>query len=126
MKFATLGSRLLLGLIFFVFGLNGFFQFLPMPPLPEAAGKLMGAFAEAGYMFPAIKGVEVLGGALLLSGFFVPLALVLLAPITINILLFHVFLTPPADSVMSVVMVVLHFVAALGVWEKFKPVLQAK
>lgn len=126
MKYATLGSRFLLGLIFFVFGLNGFLNFIPVPPMPEGPAQLMGAFVQSGYMLPTIKATEVVGGLLLLSGFFVPLALVVLAPITINILLFHIFLTPGADSVMSIVMVLLHILAALGVWEKFKPILQAK
>jgi uncharacterized membrane protein YphA (DoxX/SURF4 family) len=87
-------ARLLLGLVFFVFGLNGFLQFLPQPPLPAPAGAFMGALAATGYMFPLIKGTEVAAGLLLLGGRFVPLALVLLAPVIVNIPLFHVVLAP--------------------------------
>ncbi len=91
---APTAARILLGLVFFVFGLNGFLGFLPQPEVPPAAGALMGAFAASGYMFPLIKGTEVIAGALLLSGRAVPLAVVLLAPIIVNIALFHVVLAP--------------------------------
>jgi hypothetical protein len=92
---AVSGARIVLGLVFFVFGLNGFLHFLPQPPLPAAAGAFMGGLAGAGYMFPLIKGTEVLAGALLLSNRFVPLALTLLAPVVVNIVLFHTMLAPP-------------------------------
>jgi uncharacterized membrane protein YphA (DoxX/SURF4 family) len=87
--------RILLGLIFTVFGLNGFLNFLPPPEgMPEAAGAFFGALAATGYMLPLIKGVEVVGGILLLLGRYVPLALILLGPVAVNILLFHLFLAP--------------------------------
>jgi uncharacterized membrane protein YphA (DoxX/SURF4 family) len=88
-------ARIVLGLIFFVFGLNGFLQFLPMPPMEGRAGAFMGALFATGYMFPLIKSTEVLGGLLLLSGRFVPLALTLLAPVIVNIAMFHAVLAPP-------------------------------
>lgn len=88
-------ARVLLGLVFFVFGLNGFLHFLPQPPIPGPAGAFIGALAGTGYMFPLIKGTEVVSGALLLSNRFVPLALALLAPIVVNIVFFHTVLTPP-------------------------------
>lgn len=50
------GSRIVLGLIFFVFGLNGFFHFIPMPPPPEAGGKFLGALFETGYFFSSAQG----------------------------------------------------------------------
>lgn len=102
-------ARILLGLVYFVFGLNGFLKFIPMPEqMPEGVMKLMTAFVESGYMMPFVKGTEVIGGLLLLVGFFVPMALTILAPITLNILAFHVFLTPPSEWIMSIVMVVIH------------------
>ncbi len=88
-------ARISLGLAFFVFGLNGFFNFLPTPPVEGDAGAFLGALAATGYMFPLIKGTEVAASILLLSGRFVPLALVLLAPVLVNIVLFHTVLTPP-------------------------------
>jgi uncharacterized membrane protein YphA (DoxX/SURF4 family) len=72
-------ARLLLGGIFFVFGLNGFLGFLPQPPLSDAGGAFLGALAATGYMFPLIKGTEVVAGLLLLGNRFVPLAITLLA-----------------------------------------------
>jgi len=86
--------RSLLGLIFFVFGLNIFLQFLPQPPLPPAAGEFFGAMFKTGYFLPMVGATQVIGGALLLLGMMVPLALILLAPVIVNIFLFHVFLAP--------------------------------
>jgi uncharacterized membrane protein YphA (DoxX/SURF4 family) len=94
-RYVATGVRVLLGLIFFVFGLNGFLHFLPQPPLPDRAGAFLGGLMAAPYMFPLIKGTEVVAGLLLLSNRFVPLALALLAPIVVNIVLFHTALTPP-------------------------------
>jgi hypothetical protein len=93
--FVTAG-RVLLGLLFFVPGLDGFLHFIPPPsgPMPEGAVALGGALMNAGYMFPLIKGTEVVVGALLLSNRFVPLALALIAPVLVNIVAFHAFLAP--------------------------------
>lgn len=93
-KLIPVGARTGFGLVFFVFGLNGFLQFMPQPELPASAGAFLGALAATGYMFPVIKGIEVVAGAMLLTGRAVPLALVLLAPIIINIALFHTVLAP--------------------------------
>ncbi|OUR97281.1 hypothetical protein A9Q84_13220 [Halobacteriovorax marinus] len=106
MKYAPLVARLLLGTIFFVFGLNGFFNFISMPPLPEEAGKFMGGLAGSGYFFPFLKVCEILSGLLLLAGAFVPMALVILAPIILNIFLFHIFLAP-GGMVLAIVLVLL-------------------
>ncbi len=121
----VLAARILLGLIFFVFGLNGFLQFLPQPPMPEAAGAFAGALAATGYMFPLIKGIEVICGALLLAGQFVPLALVLLAPIIVNIVLFHAVLAPEG-VVMTIVILALELVLARANWSAYAPLLKRK
>ncbi|HZS39247.1 MAG TPA: DoxX family protein [Polyangia bacterium] len=93
-KYGPIVARSLFGLMLFVFGLNGFLQFLPQPPMTAAAGAFAGALFQTGYMFPLIKGVEVVVGLLLLSNVLVPLALALIAPNVVNILLFHAFLAP--------------------------------
>ena len=87
-------ARIFMGAVFLVFGLNGFLQFLPTPPMPPAAGAFIGALLASGYMFPLIKGTEVVVGVLLLSGRFVPLALTVIAPILVNIVAFHVAFAP--------------------------------
>ncbi len=86
--------RVLLGLVFFVFGLNGFLHFMPNPPPTPAAGEFFGALIKTGYMFTLIFGPQVLGGALLLLNVAVPFALVILAPVIVNIIGFHLYLSP--------------------------------
>ncbi len=89
-------ARVLLGLVFFVCGLDGFLHFLPQPTElpPEGAMTFAIALLKSGYMFPLIKGTEVAVGALLLANRFVPLALVIIAPVIVNIVAFHAFLAP--------------------------------
>lgn len=118
-----------LGMVYFVFGLNGFLNFIPAPetPPPEAVTAFMSGMTSAPYFIPVLKGTEVLGGALLLSGFFAPLALILLAPITIQITLFHAFLTPEIkDQIMPVLMVIAHVTAAAGYWELYRPLFRPR
>lgn len=124
---ASMVSKYILGLIYFVFGLNGFLNFIPAPPPAENIVPFMTGLMSTGYFFPFLKGTEVVCGALLLSGFFVPLALIVLAPITIQIFLFHAVMTPGLQFiVLPLVMVVLHVLAARGHWSIFKPILRAK
>lgn len=121
----TLGARLLLGLLFFVFGLNGFLQFLPQPEVNAAGGAFLGALAGTGYMFPIIKGIEVLAGAALLAGVFVPMALIFLAPIVVNIALFHVILAQNGYGLVAAIVVLMVY---LG-WAyraKFAPLFQVR
>lgn len=91
-------ARILLGLIFTVFGLNGFLDFMPAFEVPEAAGSFFGALIATGYLFPLIKLTETVCGVLLLTNKMVPLALTILAPNLLNILLFHIFLAPGAAA----------------------------
>ena len=121
----AVAARIALGLVFFVFGLNGFLHFLPQPPMTGAPAAFMGALHASGYMLTLIKATEVLGGLLLLSGFFVPLALTLLAPIIVNIVAFHLFLAPGNYAVVALVLGSELFLA----WshrEAFAPMLRAR
>jgi putative oxidoreductase len=94
MKIVTLIARMLLGLIFVVFGLNGFLNFLSMGPLPTGlAGQFLGALALSHY-FWVVAALQIAGGALLLANRFVPLALMLIGPVIVNIICFHVFMNP--------------------------------
>lgn len=119
-------ARLLLGLIFTVFGLNGFFEFLPPPELPEAGGNFIGALVASGYLMTLVKLTEVVGGVLLLLGRFVPLALTILAPIVVNIVLFHLFLAPGAAAMaLPILVLVLELFLAYAYRKSFRGVLDA-
>src|SRR2546425_6283877 len=92
MKIVILIARLLLGLISVLFGLNGFLNFLSMGPMPSGlAGQFIGALVMSHY-FLVVAALQVAGGALLLVERFVALALVLLGPVIVNIICYHVFL----------------------------------
>ena len=103
MKIVVLIARFLLGLIFIVFGLNGFFNFLSMGPMPTGlAGQFMGALILSHYYW-VVAALQVLGGVLLLVNRFVPLALVLLGPIIVNIICYHIFLNHSGAAPAAVV-----------------------
>ena len=105
MKIVTLIARILLGLISVVFGLNGFLNFLSMGPMPTGlAGQFIGALVVSHYYW-VIAALQVVGGALLLVNRFVPLALVLLGPVIVNIICYHVFLNPSGAAPAAVVTV---------------------
>src|SRR5664279_586773 len=100
-------ARFLMGLMFFVFGLNGFLHFIPQPKttMPEGAVAFIGALMNSGYMMPMVSGTQVIVGALLLANRFVPLALALIAPVIVNIIAFHAFLAPSGAGPGAVVLV---------------------
>ena len=118
-------ARIVLGLVFFVFGLNGFLQFLPQPPMTGAPASFMGALAATGYMFPLIKGTEVVAGLLLLSGRFVPLALALVAPVVVNIVAFHAILAP-AGLPMALIVLAAEVYLAWAYRDAYAPMLRAR
>ncbi len=120
-----IGARVGMGFIFIVFGLNGFLGFLPMPPLPDEAGAFMGALAKTGYMFPLIKGTEVIAGLMLVANFATPFALLLLAPIVVNIVLFHAMLAP-AGLLLPILLLVLGLYLAWNLKDQFSSVLKVK
>jgi len=120
-------ARVLLGLMFLVFGLNGFLNFIPQPkdPIPEGAMAFAGAMMKTGYLFQLVKGTEVVVGALLLVNRFVPLALVILAPVLVNIVAFHVFLAPSGLGLLAVI-VALDLYLAWTYRSAFRAVLAAR
>jgi len=106
MKILTLIARLPLGLIFVVLGLNGFLNFLSMGPMPSGlAGQFIGALVLSHY-FWVVAALQVAGGALLLVNRFVPLGLVLLGPVIVNIILYHILLNP-AGMALAIVVTIL-------------------
>jgi uncharacterized membrane protein YphA (DoxX/SURF4 family) len=118
-------ARIVLGLVFFVFGLNGFLHFLPQPPMSGPPAEFFGALFATGYMLPLIKGTEVVAGVLLLAGRYVPLALTLLAPVIVNILGFHLFLAPSGIG-LPLVVLALEVVLAWSYRSAFRPLLRAR
>ena len=110
MKIVTIIARVLLGLIFVVFGLNIFLLFIPMPPLPPT---LLGDFSKALFLSHYVHVVgafQVIGGALLLLGRFVPLGLTLLGPVIVNIDLVHILMDPsglPMAALISILAIFL-------------------
>ena len=95
MSKARIGAQILLGVAFVFFGLNGFFHFFAPPPPQGDAGTFLQGMIAAKYILPVISVVEVAAGLMLLSNRLVPLALILLAPILVNILGFHLVLDLP-------------------------------
>ena len=125
MKHLPMLARVLLGLIFAVFGVVGLFELGPQPEMGEEAGAFMGAVMDTGYLWPVIKVTEIVCGVLLILGIFVPLALVVLAPVVLNILLFHVFLAPEGVAI-GIAAVVLGLYVAHQHRQSFSAVLQRK
>jgi len=118
-------ARYVQGAAFLLFGLNGFLQFLPAPPMPDAAAAFGGALFATGYMFPLIKGTEELTAVLLLSNRFVPLALALIAPIVVNIVAFHAFLAP-SGMILPLLLLATELFLAWSYRGAFAPMLRAR
>jgi putative oxidoreductase len=113
MKIVTLIARILLGLVFVVFGLNGFLNFLNTGPAPTGlAGQFLGALILSHYYW-VVAALQIAGGALLLVNRFIPLALVLLGPVIVNIICFHVFMNP-SGAVPAAVVTVLWLIVFYG------------
>ena len=117
--------RILLGLMFLVFGLNGFLNFMPQPKdLPAEIVNVMGALMNAGYM-AVVSGAEVIIAVLLLTNRFVPLALAILAPIVVGIITFHIAMAP-ATIVPGIVVLLMEVYLAWAYRGAFRPMLRAK
>ena len=111
MKIAALIARYLLGLIFLVFGLNGFLNFIPMPPPTGLAGQFMGAIF-ASHFFVILYLFQIVPAILLLVNRYVALGLALLAPVILNIVCFHALMAPaglPVAIVVSLLWLVVFF-----------------
>jgi uncharacterized membrane protein YphA (DoxX/SURF4 family) len=124
MKIVSVIARYLLGLMFTVFGLNGFLHFIPQPPVTDPLAVQFFTAISVSHFAAFFFAVQLLGGLLLISGFFVPLALTLLAAELYNILAFHLTLLPGiAPALVACVLWVLVF---LQYRESFAGILAAK
>jgi uncharacterized membrane protein YphA (DoxX/SURF4 family) len=127
MRYLTIIARILMGLVFLIFGLNGFFHFIPQPKdaMPEGAMAFFCALMKTGYMLPLISGTQTLVGALLLLNCFVPLALALIAPVIVNIIAFHIFLSP-TGYVPAIIVTALEIYLAWAYRRSFRPMLSCR
>ena len=110
MKIAALIARLLLGLVFLVFGLNGFLHFMNGPLPSGVAGQFLGALMQSHFDL-VVSAVQLAGGALLLANFYVPLGLVLLGPVIVNIFFYHL-LMDRSGLIVAIVVIILWCVVA--------------
>src|SRR5450631_3169451 len=124
MKIASTIARYLLGLIFFVFGLNGFLHFIPSPPPPGIAGQFVGALFVSHFLVVVFL-FQLIPAILLLVNRYVPLALVLLGPVVVNIVLFHAFMAP-SGLPLALVVVALWLLTAVGVKSAFNGLFQQR
>jgi len=122
---ATTIARILLGFIFFFFGLNGYLHFLPQPPMAGPAAQFMGGLAASGYFFPLLMATELVAGIALLARRFVPLGLVALAPVIVNIVAFHLFLAP-AGFPLAILVFALGTFLVWSYRSAFRPLLKAR
>src|SRR5437879_8813713 len=124
MKIITVIARFLLGLVFLVFGLNGFLQFIPSPPPTGITGQFVGALFVSHYLVPIFL-LQIISAVLLLVNRYLPLALTLLAPIIVNILLIHILMAP-SGLPLSIVVTVLWIVVFLSVRSAFVGLFQQR
>ena len=111
MKIVALIARILMGLVFVFFGSNSFLHFLRVPPMAQNdAGQFITALIHSHYVV-AVGLVQVIGGLLMLVGRYVPLGLILLGPVIVNILLYHLFMDPKG-IVPGIVMAICWFIVA--------------
>ena len=115
--------RLILGLILLLFGINKFFNFIPMFEMPPAAANFLESLAATGYAFYVVATLEIIIGSLLLLKKWVPFALVLLAPLSVNILLFHIFLDI-SDIAVAIVIFGLNVLLMYKYWKAYRSLFQ--
>jgi len=112
---------LALGLLFF--GANKFIGFVPMFDMPIAAANFIESLETTGYVFYVVAGLEILIGIMLLANKWVPFALILLAPITFNVLLFHFFLDI-SDILVAILLASLNVILIYKYWKAYRPLFQ--
>jgi uncharacterized membrane protein YphA (DoxX/SURF4 family) len=110
----------LLGLILIVFGANKIYSFIPLPQPPEAAADFLASLADTGYILTLVAIFEIIIGLLLICRLWVPFVLLLLVPLSVNVLLFHLFLDIPAIGT-AILVVVLNGILLYKHRQKYKP-----
>jgi hypothetical protein len=124
MRSAYAIARFLLGNVFLAFGLNGFLHFIPMPPPAGVAGQFFGAIFTSGF-WVLIFLLQIIPAVLLLINRYVPLALMVLAPVIVNIFCFHVFMAP-GGLPLALIVIILWIVVYLDVRSAFAGLFQLR
>jgi putative oxidoreductase len=124
MRIASTIARYLAGLIFLVMGLNGFLNFIHFPPPTGTAAQFMGALYVSHYLW-VIFAFQLAAGVLLLVNRYVPLAVAILAPVLVNILVFHITMAP-AGLPLAVFVAILWAVIFVDVRSAFSPLFQPR
>ena len=124
MRIASVIARYLAGVIFLVFGLNGFLNFIPMPPPGGIAGQFLAVLYASHYLW-VIFAFQVIAGALLLVNRYVPLAVAVLAPVIVNILTFHALMAP-SGLPLALIVAVLWAVVFMDVRPAFAGLFQSR
>lgn len=125
MKIAITISRILLGLIYLASSLAFFFNLMPAPEMEGAVGQFMIGVSASGYMLQVVKIFELVCAIALISGRFVPLAAVVIFPITLNVFLFHAFLVP-AGLPVAIFLLAANLFVAYANREKYQPLAMAR
>lgn len=116
----TMLVRIILGIVLVIFGANKFIHFVPMDPPTGTAAEFMTGLGATGYIFPMVGVLEVFIGAMLLLKKWVPFVIILLAPISVNILLFHLFLDIPG-VVAALLVTVFNAILIYKHWRLYRP-----
>jgi uncharacterized membrane protein YphA (DoxX/SURF4 family) len=125
MKTASTVARYLSGLIFFVFGLNGFLHFIPQPPPSNPLAVQFFVAASASHYMAVVFLAQIIGGALLLAGRFVPLGLAILVPVLVNILNYHITMDPGGIG-LGLIATILWVIVCLPYRSSFAPIFQQR
>ncbi|MCE2558757.1 MAG: DoxX family membrane protein [Acidobacteria bacterium] len=125
MRHLPLIARVLLGLIFLYYGVIEFEPVLP-PDLGPEASAFIGALMDSGYFWQLLKVLEIVCGTLLILGLFVPLMLIMLAPVVVNGMLFHILLSPNEKTLVVALTLVLSLYLAYQYRSSFRAVLQPR
>jgi len=125
MKKTALVSRYPLAVMLLIFGLNKFLQFMPMGDLPENAQTYMAGLAATGVLFPLLGIIYLLTSAALFTNRFAALMLVVLAPVSVNAILFHATLAPETIAP-ALILGLLNILAMLGYQQSYAPILSGK
>jgi len=127
MKLAVTISRLLLGFLYLVFGLDYFLHFIPyQPPQHEgAAGLFKAGLMATGYFYPMQKVIQIAGGISLLSNWYAPFFAVVLFPISLNVFLFHTLLVP-SGWLMGVLLLAPNLLLGFGYRDCYRGLFTAK